>query len=264
MGSTDQKGFTIIETSLFLAVSALLFVTLFSGVSLAVQRQRYTDSVQSTHSFLQKQFNETLNVVNNREADPCPPADSEIGASNCVVMGKAIQFPTFSSADNKEAIKIFNIIGEEPTSLPAGQEPTIADYKPRLIQDNNQEEFLIPWGAEITGSALIKGHSKSGRNTVALIRSPESGATFVYALYLSSNPLETTVLNSTSLISEGRLIPSNQVSTTQPVRFCLKSEDITNAKALIEFNGTGSQDGVTVKFDAPGNERCDLVATPGA
>ncbi|MCA9339217.1 hypothetical protein KC939_02620 [Candidatus Saccharibacteria bacterium] len=242
MSGENQKGFTIIETTLFLAVSALLFISLFGGISLAVQRQRYSDSVNSTHSFLQKQFNETLNVVNNRDDDQCAPNTATIGASSCIVMGRAIQLHPATSDSDK--IETFTIIGEDP-DLPDGQEAKITDYNPRIIDnDNNAQEYLIPWAAQITAAQLLTTPTATNINTIILLRYPESGATFLYAV--NSPPINTALDD--SYINEDSRIDSDHGAVV-----CLHSQDITSAYARINFTGSGSQDGVLVDFDQASN-----------
>ena len=46
-----QKGFTIIEVILFVAISGLLTSMLMVGVSMSINRQQYRDSVQSYAGF---------------------------------------------------------------------------------------------------------------------------------------------------------------------------------------------------------------------
>lgn len=242
MSGENQKGFTIIETTLFLAVSALLFVSLFGGISLAVQRQRYSDSVNSVHNFLQKQFNETLNVVNNRDDDKCPPSTATIGASNCIVMGKAIQF--HPGASDSDKIETFTIIGEDP-NLPDGQEAKITDYNPQIIDnDNNAQEYLIPWAAQVTAAKLLTTPTAANITTILLLRYPESGATFLYAV--DSPPLNTTLDN--SYIND-----DNRIGSNHEAAICLHSQDMAGAYARINFTGSGSQDGVIADFDQGNN-----------
>ena len=50
-----QDGFTIIEVTLFLAVSGFFAISLLVGASTAVQRQQYRDSVQSFANYLRSQ-----------------------------------------------------------------------------------------------------------------------------------------------------------------------------------------------------------------
>ncbi len=236
MSGENQKGFTIIETSLFLAISAMLFMGLLGGISLSVQRQRYSDSIQSSYSFLQKQFDETLNVVNSRENDLC--GTSSIGASECIVMGKAIKFTL-----DQDTFEIFTIIGKDPILSP-GVTPSTADYQPRIVKDINAEEYFVPWGTKV-----VKAKSQPGsqdKNLVLLIRSPENGATSIYALNKSEVPFGE-VLGSSDLNNANRVTGDNKMI------LCMKSEDIASTFARLEFNGVGSQDGITAKFDQGNN-----------
>src|SRR5688500_5854731 len=99
-----HPGFTIIETMLFLGISGLLLVMLLAGTTVTIQRQRYSDSINSTQSLFQRQFNEAMNVTNAREGKelcnasnfivPTDDASAEArGTSDCLVLGKAIDIP---------------------------------------------------------------------------------------------------------------------------------------------------------------------------
>lgn len=239
MSGENQKGFTIIETTLFLAISAMLFIGLLGGISLAVQRQRYSDSVNSTHSFLQKQFNETLNVINNRDED-CPESNEPtIGASKCLVLGKAIEF-----SKGSDEIKTYIVTGiQPPPPADSRQAVDLKDYGLKImVNDGNEETFLIPWAAKISEYRFGEDRNK---NVILLIRNPESGATYVYAIPSDS-------INSNGVINPSSINNSNIVGT-ESVQLCLQSEDISNAQAIVTFNGAGSQDGVTIQFDASGD-----------
>ncbi|MBQ3305927.1 hypothetical protein IJH02_00615 [Candidatus Saccharibacteria bacterium] len=60
-----RLGFTIIEVSLFLAVSALLFVGVAAGAGMNVARQRYNNAVQDYTEFLRRLYSQTEDVQNN-------------------------------------------------------------------------------------------------------------------------------------------------------------------------------------------------------
>lgn len=224
---------------MFLAISALLFVGLLGGVSFAVQRQRYSDSVQSTLSFLQKQFNETVNVVNGRDVDPCAPdgAGAPIGASRCFVMGKEILFypGTGSQADR---VEVSSVVGAEPASSP--ETPSLRSYFERVARgDGNRQELLIPWGAQVVSASVVPigGGAVQPVDRVLLLRSPDSGATQVYAF--GSDP---------ATVSD---FEAGRVSKERPVVLCLRSQGVGSVAAVV-FDGAGSQDGVTADFEQEG------------
>ena len=84
------KGFTIIEVSLFLAITGLLFLGVIIGVQSSVFRQRFNDSVQNFAEFLRGVYAEAMNVQS---------ADS--GRSNQAIYGKLITFGEGIGFDGK-------------------------------------------------------------------------------------------------------------------------------------------------------------------
>lgn len=216
-----------------------MFVGLLGGVSLAVQHQRYSDSVQSTHSFLQKQFNEVLNVVNNRDVDPCAPSGigEPIGASSCFVMGKAIKFHP-GGGPEADRIDVLPVVGHE---LAVGQVPSMGAYFGRIIEnDANRQEYLIPWAASVVRAALLTRPSAQPIDQILLLRNPEGGSTMVYAF-----PPDADSADIKGLLNQD----TYRVSRDKPAVLCLRSQDVANAFARITFNGSGSQDGVVAEFD---------------
>lgn len=93
----QQRGFTIIEVVLFLAVSGFLAIALLTGAGAAVQRQQYRDAVQSFANYLRGQYSQVVNVENNRSQGKCPISGSDGGSatnrgqSNCVIVGRYIE-----------------------------------------------------------------------------------------------------------------------------------------------------------------------------
>lgn len=77
-----KLGFTLVEVSLFLAVSALLFLGVTMGVQSSVRNQRYNDSVQSFTEFLRGVYAGVLNVQNKVDG----------GKSNREIYGKLVTF----------------------------------------------------------------------------------------------------------------------------------------------------------------------------
>ena len=67
-----KQGFTMIEVSLFLALSGAIILGLVSATNAVLHRQRYNDSVQSFAEFLRTVYSEVENtegVVNGRNLD---------------------------------------------------------------------------------------------------------------------------------------------------------------------------------------------------
>lgn len=229
---------------MFLGISALLMMGLISGITLSIQRQRYTDSVQSTHSFLQRQFNETLNVVNNRNTEtPCPSGIDSRGSSNCFILGKLISF------DANQITTQSIISTSEPTDSQVenanNEQAVLGLYAPRVQQDANEEAYSIPWDARITSANFINGFELVGDRVdgapgdsiqaIAIVRSPKSGALFVYGI---PDP------------AGSPFVDQLTADHLEPSQICIASQDLVNiTPAAITFMGIGSQDAVLVHTD---------------
>ncbi len=270
----NQHGFTIIEVSLFLGISALLLVSLMAGITAAINRQRFTDSVQSTQSFLQKQFSETINVVNNRPANLGTGGDCdetgapERGASSCIIIGRALYFEA-----DKDVVTAYPITSKDPTvdSLESTTDEweDISKLDPKIRDNINVESYPLPWAAKTTSinrvsgieisrsdslnSGEITGGTKGDDtiNYIILLRSPYTGRTFVYGY----NGSQGDITGHPDKLKDETL-KNNSPSTTNVSDFlvCIHSQDISNAYAGIYFTGAGSQDSVVTRFKFPHDE----------
>ena len=246
MSGENQKGFTIIEVSMFLGILALLMVGLISGITLSIQRQRYTDSIQSTHSFLQRQFNETLNVINNRNTEtPCPSGIDNRGSSNCFILGKLIVFDVGGNQIAAQPIISTRNATDVEVENAADEEEVLSFYQPQVQQDANEETYRIPWDARITSANFIdsfelvgdrvEGEPGEAIEAIAIVRSPKSGAVFVYGV---PDP------------QSGPLIDQLTADHLDPSQICIASQDIIGvAPAAITFMGIGTQDAVLAQVD---------------
>ena len=57
-----KKGFTLIEVSLFIAITGLLFVTIIVGTQNSIWQQKYNDSTQNFANFLKNIYAEVSNT----------------------------------------------------------------------------------------------------------------------------------------------------------------------------------------------------------
>ena len=121
MSSHGTRGFTIIETMLFLAISAALATVILVSAGAAINIQRYRDATNSLVNFLQGEYNNAINVQNNRsDALSCSssgivntgPGEAK-GTSSCTVVGRFLKVSSdaktitsstvYSSADGSQA-----------------------------------------------------------------------------------------------------------------------------------------------------------------
>jgi len=176
MTHTTQKGFTIIEVSLFLAISSLLTILLMVGWTSMLNTQRYRDSVTSMQSFLQQQYTLVYNVENGRGDNlQCTPSTGEVresesqsslrGQTDCVLVGRYVQ------------LKNGTELHSWPISAVDEDVDNIAAIKASRIQGNNilglsEARLEIPWGATVAGG--------SRDVAIVVIRSPSTGVVHTY------------------------------------------------------------------------------------
>jgi type II secretory pathway pseudopilin PulG len=249
MGAKTQSGFTIVETMIFLGVSGLLLAGLLAGTTVTIQRQRYSDSVNTTQSFIQQQYSEALNVVNAREGTEACSASNVVvpaagspelpGTSDCLVLGRAIDV----SAGTGKAIA-YHVVGRASSTA---ENPDLTDdqllqqYRPTLVKNVAADEFDVPWGAKIIAMRQV---GAGAVNRLLMLRSPRSGAIYTYAYDSLSGQSDAT---------SGVSI-ANRSST---VSICIQSADIVSSTSVVSVSMSGGPEAVKTAFDIPNaGEQC--------
>lgn len=194
MGIAKQRGFTIIEVTLFIAISGLLAVLLMTGWTTRVNTERYRDSVVTLQSFLQQQYNLVYNVENERSSEriSCDQnasvnTDSSVaearGQSDCILLGRLVTVKTDGSGTNLTTVPIIGY--EDPDlDMPSGaslQDVLNGKYKVQKLDDVDlglsDAKLMVPWGATINDT---EGKSFAKNFSMAIIRSPLDGTAHTY------------------------------------------------------------------------------------
>ncbi len=265
MGTKQNSGFTIIEVSLFLAVSGMLIVGLIGGIALSIQRQRFTDSMNSTQSFLQSQFNETEYTLNNRDQAPCssgqvgqPSGNSFLGASECLVIGKLIDLGLPATDQNESTISVYDVLAnaqppDNYTDITAFPSTLSLLKSPQMgvtaqFNSKNKQDFLVPWGAQIKKVVRDEDDTPANKNRVdtsksiryiALLRSLIDGTTGVYKV---------DSLNLTP-DSNGSVALGSLLSQAYNTHLCIASQDAIQFKGAVTIIPISSQDSITTDID---------------
>lgn len=177
------RGFTLVEVSLFLAITAAIFVSIAVGTQNSIFQQRYNDAVQNFAEFLRSIYSQVTNVQS--EGD---------GRSGYAIYGKLVNFEKDDNGNNK--ITTYNVVGkiaeddlgngnvlDRLKSLEADvvlekngkYEPVgfVENYRPRWA---SQIQTTGGWNDDkynvYTGALLIVRHPSSG--TVYTFSSDES------------------------------------------------------------------------------------------
>ncbi len=182
---STKLGFTLVEVSLFLAITALLFFGVTLGVRGSISQQRYNDSVQSFAEFLRSEYSEVANVEH-----------TGTGTSEQAIYGKLLSFgETYDLAGNNIGLvdnKVFSytVIGDvgdgcanEPsggTVCPDGVLGILQNLNVRITTSDNKlagisQEYSPKWGAEIQNTKVYNGGYELFEGSVLIVRHPETG-----------------------------------------------------------------------------------------
>lgn len=186
MGSKTETGFTIIEAMLFLSVTGLLAVGVLVGSGVAIGQQRYRDSVNTLKSYIQDQYNQTTNVVNDRnQAWTCnnladisqetnPLGGQPRGTSECVILGRFITVDTTGTK-----LTASNVVGYHHTGA-ANASSDIAELTTNYtlgISPINQDTEDVNWGAQVVKPKTTTPMPFS----LLIVRSPLSGSILTFS-----------------------------------------------------------------------------------
>ena len=173
-----RRGFTLIEISLFLAITAVIFAGIVAGTQNSIYWQRYNDSVQSFAEFLRAEYSRVANVQN--------PTGNGASASNEIIYGRLINFADPSN------IKSYSVIGGDTTEgLGNGTvKAQLMAVDANVDSRGLQESYAPKWGSRIQ---LDKTTSLFG-GSILIVRSPETGTIYTY-INLNQAPQPGTSMN---------------------------------------------------------------------
>ena len=157
-----RRGFTLIEISLFLAITAVIFAGIVAGTQNSIYWQRYNDSVQSFAEFLRAEYSRVANVQNS----------TGTGKSGEIIYGRLIDF------SNPTNIKSYSVIGKELNEVLSNSKilDQLADAQVTVDGRGLDESFTPRWGSAIqqqNGYSLFQG-------AILIVRHPETGTIYTY------------------------------------------------------------------------------------
>lgn len=182
MGKRVNHGFTIIEVMLFLAVTGALTVAVLVGAGVSIGQQRYRDSVNSLKSFIQSQYSEVTNVVNDRAQNWTCDANGNAtqiqnggevrGTSDCVILGRLVTVDTTG-----KALTASNVIGNRTSGAPEAESDLeeLNNYN-MTVSSINSEASEVSWGAQIVAPRTTNPQAMS----IFIVRSPLSSGVLTF------------------------------------------------------------------------------------
>lgn len=168
-------GFTIIETMLFLAITAALAIGILLGTGTAINQQRYQDAVNSLKSYVQDQFSRVSTVANDRAGNLSCDGVAQVsestsgqprGTSDCLLLGRLMTVD--STGKNLTAT---NVVGYRPSN--SEQSNDIAELQSYTygFSPVDTDKQQVSWGATIVQPTKPAPQPAS----LLIVRSPLSG-----------------------------------------------------------------------------------------
>jgi prepilin-type N-terminal cleavage/methylation domain-containing protein len=268
-----QRGFTIVETMIVLAVSGALFLVAAVAISGRQARQEFSQSIEDARSQIQTVVNEvgtgfypSMSNLSCTAGAAGPVFSGTVTAqgenAGCISLGKAIQFDV--AGTNPEEMNVYTVAGLQRTS--AGVEvSTLAETRPKVIAPStsdpatpnitNNKKLLygltisrmtdLNTGNSIGAVAILNSLAQTGDEGLL------SGST-----QLKAYPIAGTALNATA--QAGAQAINNNLTTATPaitrgVEICFVSAG-TNQSGLITIGGGSRQLSVTLQIKS--NRTC--------
>lgn len=187
-----HKGFTFVEISLFLVVTALIFIGIAGGMQNTIFQQKYNDSVQNFLEFLRDIYSEVSN-----------PQSTGYGNSDQAIYGKLVVFGETTDLtgeridDDEHPVFVYDVVGkvgsiDENTSdkdligLLKDLQANVAVKKGEKRELASPEKYSPRWNAKIDD---IEGDLFE--KTILVVRHPLSGTinTLVYESPIQVNDI---------------------------------------------------------------------------
>jgi len=192
MKLSNEAGFTIIETMLFLGITGLLVMGVLIGTGTSINAQRYRDSVSSLQAVLQQQYSDVANVSNDTLNNTCygdaTPTNHLRGQSDCVVLGRFITTNNIGcfgiNINNVCNLSIKIVLGFTPPGSVASLDdvsifkknttPTPTGYNIMVLPDSPTNTMNTTYGLE-WGASIVDTHNNAKVFSMLILRSPISG-----------------------------------------------------------------------------------------
>lgn len=235
-------GFTIIETLLFLAITGLLVATLLGGVGIALNNQRYNDSVQAFKLFLQNQYSDLANVYNDRDsswqcnssaATTQPNGGGQVpGQSDCFLMGRYI------TIDNS-ALTQTDVVGRSNGGTVTGDDVDLFANYNLNVSKVYTERSTLEWGARIAWPLSGDGSRPAGTSrsmALLLLRSPTSGTIYTFTSDTAIAPEAVTQTNLRNMIVKADTGTTAAAERGQRSRvICIDSQGLSTVGTMSIF-----------------------------
>ena len=216
-----KSAFTLVEVSLFIALTGVLLTGVIVATQGSVSRQRFADSTQDLADYLREAYSAVFYVQNSSVSDP--------GRTDIAIYGKMLTFgeecgssATCNSNQISSVIYSYDIVGNAISASASADyaelDPLTALTSPGIsahIDYTTRASHLPLWGASVENTGA-SGDNTLFRGALLIIHSPVYGTVYTYTLH-------------GSVIPSGNVQLSNYVNTSaspRSVYFSLAALDL--------------------------------------
>lgn len=162
MKITRQKGYTITEVLIVIAISTAMFVIVAATFGGRQEEVQFNQAIRDFEATIQDNMNDvsagyfdnsggvSCTVVGNSQPNISAGGGSPQGTNeDCVFVGKVMQFAPSGGTSYDSKANIYTALGRRQT--PAGSAPTsILEAQPSMLVANPVNQYELPWGLKIT------------------------------------------------------------------------------------------------------------------
>ena len=253
-----KKGFTMIEVSIFLAITGLLLIGVLAGTYSSIARERYNDSVRSFAEYFRQIYGEVLS----------PESLGSGNSNDSAIYGKVIVFGLESpddddSRDQDNIIYSATLVGDVHPQTADSFIGELAKVNARLFcgsttdadePDSTLSTYTPLWGTKVHNTA-----NKPFRGTIIIARAPNSGT--VHAAYTEEqfnikencSPEDHSASDILRTAIQDR---PNSFSSSEDIDICLESENSTIIRDVRLTAFSRNTSAVSVVPDNPEESKC--------
>lgn len=207
MNRAGQQGFTIIEVTLFLAISGLMVAGIIAFSMGNINQQRYRDTITTFQADLQQLYADTISVNNTRVGGSGEGVcNTEArGNSRCIVLGRYMAVNTAGDYTTYNVMATNNTCKIEQ----GGSDLDVLSRCIVRIDRDTSDSGSIGWGSSLgwprtgSGGRGDGGSDRLGQArafSMLVLRSPESG--HVYTFTADAGSTSTAYIN--QMVRPGR------------------------------------------------------------
>lgn len=190
-----KLGFTLVEVSLFLGITALLFAGITIGTQNSITQQRYTDTVDNFADFLRNVYSDVSN-----------PRSNGSGTTDQALYGRLVTFgeekDLNGNANTDHKIFSYDLIGKVDGELSGvSLQDMLKNLEIGVIATNEEKsgsnmvvrtfglvgmtsEYIPKWDSDIEGTT----YGQTFKGALVVVRHPQSGT--INSLMLTGETIE--------------------------------------------------------------------------